>query len=82
MCGEHCWRCATSLALVSVENLDRPGDRITDSNARWLGLRPELEILRTIVLALPVSVMDPLMRFEEPPEQSLHDEDVLQDVRI
>ena len=48
---EHRWRCAWS--LVTLQDAARPLDGIAHPDAGWLRVRPELEVLGTIVVPQP-----------------------------
>ncbi len=50
------WRCARS--LVTLENGARPLNGVAHPDTRWLRVRPELEVLRTIVVPDTVSMVN------------------------
>ena len=57
--------------------VDDPGDEIGDALSGRMRSHPELEVLRAIVEADPVPVVDELVRCELAAEDGLHDELVL-----
>jgi hypothetical protein len=76
---EHRWRCAWS--LVTLEDGARPLDGVADPDARWLRVRPELEILGTIVIPHAVSMVDGFAVEQIPAKQVLCHEYVLEHIR-
>ena len=76
---EHRWRCASS--LVTFKNGARPLDGIAHPDARWLRVRPELEVLRTIVIPHAVSMVDGFTVEQIPTKQVLCHEYVLEHIR-
>lgn len=78
--GEHCWRCARPIVVIAVEDLPRPGRCVTGADSGRLRSRPELEILRAVVVAYAVPVVNRLPRVQMTTEHRLGNEDVLEDV--
>ena len=76
---EHRWRCGWS--LVTLEDGARPLDRVADPDARWLRVRPELEVFRTVVVPHAVSMMNGLAIEQMPAKQVLCHEYVLEPIR-
>ena len=76
---EHRWRCAWS--LVTLEDGARPLDGVAHPDARWLRVRPELEVLRTIVVPDAVSMVNGFPLEQMPAKQVLRHEYVLEDIR-
>ena len=78
--GEHCWRCARPIVVKAGEDLSRPGHCVTGADSGRLRSRPELEILRAVVVAYAVPVVNRLPRVQMTTEHRLGNEDVLEDV--
>ena len=76
---EHRWRCAWS--LVTLADDARPLHGVTHSDTRWLRGGPELEVLRTIVVADAVSMVNRLTVEQMPAKQVLCHENVFEDIR-
>jgi hypothetical protein len=76
---EHRWRCAWS--LVTLEDGARPPDGVADPDARWLRVRPEFEVLRTVVVPHAVSMMNGLAIEQIQAKQVLCHEYVLEHIR-
>ena len=76
---EHRRSCAWS--LVTLRNGARPLDGVAHLDARWLGVRPELELLRTIVVPHAVSMVNGLSVEQVLAEQVLRHEPVLEQLR-
>jgi hypothetical protein len=75
---EHRWRCARP--YVAVKDLARPGDRVADANPRRLRARPELEVLRAVVVTDAIDVVDGLPLHEVSPEDLFDNDNVLEHV--
>ena len=58
----------------------RPCDGVAHSDSGWLRPCPELEVLRPVVLAYAVPVMDGLLRQQVSAKDLFHDEYVFEDV--
>ena len=65
---------------VQSKYFARPRDGITHSDPGRLGPCPEFEILRPVVLAHAVAVMDDLLSQQMTAKDLFHDEDVFEDV--
>ena len=76
---EHRWRCAWS--LVTLEGGARPVNGVAHSDARWLRVRPKLEVLRTIVVPDAVSMVNCFTIEQIPAKQVLCHEYVLEHIR-
>ena len=75
---EYCWRCANTLSVVAIKNRTRPLDCVAHTNPRRLRSRPEFEVLRSIVIAHPIAMVNRFTRLQVPSEQLFGDEDVLE----
>jgi hypothetical protein len=75
---EGCWRC--TVTPVTLNDLVSPGDSVADTNAGWLRGRPQLEVLRTIVISDAVPMMNRFALVQVPPKQVFRHENVLEDV--
>ena len=53
---EHCWR--WTITLAAFDDLVSPGEGVADANTGWLGGRPQLEVLGTIVVSNAVPMMN------------------------
>ena len=76
---EDCWRCTNT--RVTFNDFASPGEGVADPNPRWLGGRPQLEVLGTIVMSNAVPMMNRLTIVQVPPKQILRHENVFEDVR-
>ena len=76
---EDRWRCAWS--LVTLKDCARPLDGIAHSDARWLRVRPELEVLGAIVIPHAVSMVNGFAIEQMPAKQVLCHEYVLEHIR-
>jgi hypothetical protein len=68
--------CATSTA-VTAERFSGPGHGVDRTNARRMWSNPELQVLRAVVIANSVEMVNPFTSGEVPPEHCLHHQDVL-----
>jgi hypothetical protein len=76
---EDCWRCAD--ALVTLEDRVRPCNGIADSDTRWLGGSPQLEVLGAIVISNAVSMVNRFTIEQMSAKKLLRHENVLEDIR-
>ncbi len=67
--------------MLPVERQDLPGpsDQILYSFPRWLSLRPKLQILKPVICANTVAVMDSFLGEEVSPKVFFHNERVFSD---
>ena len=75
---EDCWRCAD--ALVTLEDGVRPCNGIADSDTRWLGGSPQLEVLGAIVISNAVSMVNRFTIEQMSAKKLLRHENVLEDI--
>ena len=68
-------------SLVTLENGARPLDSVAHSDARWLRVRPQLEVLGTIVVPDAVSMVNGFAVEQIPAKQVLCHEYVLEHIR-
>ena len=76
---EHRWRCAWS--LVTLKDGARPLDGVAHPDARRLRVRPEFEVLATIVVTDAVPVVHGFIVQQIPAKQVLRHEYVLEHIR-
>ena len=75
---EHRWRCTD--IHVAVVDRPRPSYGVAHPDARRLWTRPELEVLRSVVVSNAVDVVDRFSLDEMPPKQLLRHQDVFEHV--
>lgn len=60
--------------FITLKNLVSPGQDVDDARARWMGCRPEFEVLDPIVDGIPVDMVNVLGRQKWPTEVRSHDQ--------